>query len=177
MFKARHTRFHSACTFARPRKLKRRKPSTSLIQPFGAYEREVIAERIRDKVAAAKRRGKYCGGPAILGYDVDREQKKLLVNPEEARLVQHIFRRFTELASAKSLAAELNEQGYRTKSWTTKKENIGQGAPGIPATSTACSATAPIGARWSTRGRATPESMRPSFPRDCGRRFRRCSRM
>ena len=88
---------------------------------FAQYEREVIAERIRDKVAATKRRGKYCGGPAILGYDVDREQKKLLVNPEEARLVQHIFRRYTQLAAAKSLAAELNKQGYRTKSWTTKK--------------------------------------------------------
>ena len=59
---------------------------------FAQYEREVIAERIRDKVAAAKRRGKYCGGPAILGYDVDREKKKLLVNPEEAPLIQHIYR-------------------------------------------------------------------------------------
>ena len=88
---------------------------------FAQYEREVIAERIRDKVAATKRRGKYCGGPAILGYDVDREQKKLLVDPEEAQLVKHIFRRFTQLGSAKSLAAELNEQGYRTKSWTTRK--------------------------------------------------------
>ena len=88
---------------------------------FAQYEREVIAERIRDKVAATKRRGKYCGGPAILGYDVDREQKKLLVNPEESPLVKHIFRRFTQLGAAKSLAAELNKQGYRTKSWTTKK--------------------------------------------------------
>ena len=88
---------------------------------FAQYEREVIAERIRDKVTAAKRRGKYCGGPAILGYDVDREQKKLIANPDEAPLVQHIFRRFTQLSSAKELAAELNEQGYRTKSWTTKK--------------------------------------------------------
>ena len=43
---------------------------------FAQYEREVIAERIRDKVAAAKRRGKYCGGPAILGYDVDRERQE-----------------------------------------------------------------------------------------------------
>ncbi len=96
---------------------------------FAQYEREVIAERIRDKVAAAKRRGKYCGGPAILGYDVDREQKKLRVNAEEAPLVQHIFRRFTQLASSKSLAAELNEQGYHTKSWTTKK---GKHRPGSP---------------------------------------------
>jgi site-specific DNA recombinase len=88
---------------------------------FAQYEREVIAERIRDKVAAAKRRGKYCGGPAILGYDVDRENKKLLINPDEAPLVQHIFRRFTQLASARKLARELNEQGYKTKSWVTKK--------------------------------------------------------
>ena len=96
---------------------------------FAQYEREVIAERIRDKVAAAKRRGKYCGGPAILGYDVDREQKRLLVNPEEAPLVKHIFKRYTQLGSAKALAAELNEQGYHTKSWTTKK---GKHRPGSP---------------------------------------------
>ena len=80
-------------------------------------------------VAAAKRRGKYCGGPAILGYDVDPERKKLLVNPEEAPLVKHIFRRFTQLASAKALAAELNEQGYHTKSWTTKKGTHRPGSP------------------------------------------------
>ena len=80
-------------------------------------------------MAAAKRRGKYCGGPAILGYDVDRERKKLLVNLVEAPRVQHIFRRFTQLASAKSLAAELNEQGYRTKSWTTKKGKHRSGRP------------------------------------------------
>ena len=96
---------------------------------FAQYEREVIAERIRDKVAAAKRRGKYCGGPAILGYDVDRERKELLVNPEEAPLVKHIFKRFTQLGSAKALAAELNEQGYHTKSWTTKKGNHRPGSP------------------------------------------------
>ena len=60
---------------------------------------------------------------------MDRERKKLLVNPEEASLVKHIFRRFTQLGSAKALAAELNEQGYSTKSWTTKK---GKHRPGSP---------------------------------------------
>ena len=60
---------------------------------------------------------------------MDREHKKLRVNPEEAPLVQHIFRRYTQLASAKALAAEFNEQGYRTKSWTTKK---GKHRPGSP---------------------------------------------
>ena len=101
----------------------------SILITFAQYEREVIAERIRDKVAAAKRRGKYCGGPAILGYDVDRERKKPLVNPEEALLVKHIFRRFTQLASARAVAAELNRQGYRTKSWTTKKGKHRSGRP------------------------------------------------
>jgi len=95
---------------------------------FAQYEREVIAERIRDKVAAAKRRGKYCGGVPILGYDVDRDNKKLLVNPDEARTVQYIFRRFIQIGSAKKLGQELNEQGYRTKAWTTKKGKVREGS-------------------------------------------------
>jgi len=93
----------------------------NILMTFAQYEREVIAERIRDKVAAAKRRGKYCGGVAILGYDVDREIKKLIVNHEEAKVVQYIFRRFIQLGSAKKMGQELNSQGYRTKAWTTKK--------------------------------------------------------
>ena len=96
---------------------------------FAQYEREVIAERIRDKVAAAKRRGKYCGGPAILGYDVDPERKKLPRQSRGSVAGQTHLRRYTQLASAKALAAELNEQGYRTKSWTTKK---GKHRPGSP---------------------------------------------
>jgi site-specific DNA recombinase len=99
----------------------------NVLMTFAQYEREVIAERIRDKVAATKRRGKYCGGVPILGYDVDRENKKLIVNREEAKVVQYIFRRFIQLGSAKNLGKELNEQGYRTKSWTTKKGRVRKG--------------------------------------------------
>jgi site-specific DNA recombinase len=99
----------------------------NVLMTFAQYEREVIAERIRDKVAAAKRRGKYCGGVPILGYDVDRESKKIVVNPEEAKVVQYIFRRFIQLGSAKNMGRELNEQGYRTKSWTTKKGKVRKG--------------------------------------------------
>jgi site-specific DNA recombinase len=99
----------------------------NVLMTFAQYEREVITERIRDKVAAAKRRGKYCGGVPILGYDVDRESKKIIVNPEEAKVVQYIFRRFIQLGSAKSMGRELNEQGYRTKSWTTKKGKVRKG--------------------------------------------------
>ena len=100
----------------------------NILMTFAQYEREVIAERIRDKVAAAKRRGKYCGGVAILGYDVDREVKKLIVNHEEAKTVQYIFRRFLQLGSAKKMGQELNSQGYRTKAWTTKKGKERKGA-------------------------------------------------
>jgi len=88
---------------------------------FAQYEREVIGERIRDKVAAAKRRGKYCGGPAVLGYDADRDNKKLHINDTEASLVKFIFGRYIQAGSAKEVARELNVQGYKTKSWITNK--------------------------------------------------------
>ena len=93
----------------------------SILITFAQYEREVIAERIRDKVGAARRRGMYCGGRTILGYDLDKHQKKLRVNLDEARLVNQIFRRFSLLGSVRAVAAELNEQEYRTKSWTSVK--------------------------------------------------------
>lgn len=93
----------------------------NILMTFAQYEREATAERIRDKIAGAKRRGKYCGGMPVYGYDVDREQKKLVVNEQEAGVVKYIFRRYAEHGSAKRLCRELNEQGYRTKSWVTKK--------------------------------------------------------
>jgi len=93
----------------------------NLLMTFASYEREVIAERIRDKVAASKRRGKYMGGVPPLGYDVDRKMKKLIVNTEEAALVRFIFRQYLQLRSAMALIKELNGKGLTTKSWTTKK--------------------------------------------------------
>jgi DNA invertase Pin-like site-specific DNA recombinase len=88
---------------------------------FSQYEREVIAERIRDKVAAAKRRGKYMGGTPPLGYDVDRAAKRLVVNEREAELVRQVFRRFLELRSTLAVARELNAAGTQSKSWVTQK--------------------------------------------------------
>ncbi|MFO8011907.1 MAG: recombinase family protein [Phycisphaerae bacterium] len=101
----------------------------NVLLSFAQFERETIAERIRDKVAAAKRRGKYTGGPPILGYDVDRDAKRLVVNSEEADLVRRIFRRFLVLRSTLKVAQELNRRGHRTKSWTTKKGTVRQGRP------------------------------------------------
>jgi len=101
----------------------------NILLSFAQFEREVCAERIRDKIAAEKRRGRYLGGVPPLGYDVDRERKLLLVNPEEAALVRLIFRRFLQLGSVVALIKELNEKGHTTKSWTTKKGKV---RPGVP---------------------------------------------
>ena len=101
----------------------------NILLSFAQFEREIIGERIRDKVAASKKKGKYTGGMPILGYDVDRVVKKLVVNADEAKLVRHIFKRFTQLQSATLLAKELNKQGHTTKSWTTLKGKVRAGKP------------------------------------------------
>ena len=101
----------------------------NILLSFAQFEREIIGERIRDKVAATRRKGKYIGGPPVLGYDVDRERKRLVVNPEEADLVRLIFARFVEDRSTTQLAAELNAASYTTKSWVTKKGIARAGVP------------------------------------------------
>ncbi len=92
----------------------------NILLSFAQFEREIIGERIRDKVAAAKRKGKFTGGTPPLGYDVHPEETRLIVNPEEAKTVRHIFRRFTETGSPLTIAAELNKKGITTKAWKTK---------------------------------------------------------
>jgi site-specific DNA recombinase len=101
----------------------------NILLSFAQFEREIIGERIRDKVAATKRKGKYTGGPPVLGYDVDRGRKRLVVNPGEAALVQRIFSDFIETGSTTTLAQALNAEGYTTKSWTTKKGKHRSGTP------------------------------------------------
>jgi DNA invertase Pin-like site-specific DNA recombinase len=101
----------------------------NILLSFAQFEREIIGERIRDKVAATKRKGKYTGGPPVLGYDVDRERKRLVVNPKEAELVRAIFAGFIQAGSTTLLAQELNAQGHTTKSWTTKKGVTRAGTP------------------------------------------------
>jgi site-specific DNA recombinase len=88
---------------------------------FAQYEREIIAERIRDKVAAAKKRGKNCGGFPILGYDSDPTTKRLIINEQEAEIVRFVFKSYLKLGSAKAVSTELERKGFRGKSWTTKK--------------------------------------------------------
>lgn len=94
----------------------------NILLSFAQFEREIIGERIRDKIAAAKKKGKYTGGHPILGYDSIKA--KLYVNADEAKTVQHIFRRFLILRSPMNLARELNAKGIKGKSWTSAKGKV-----------------------------------------------------
>ncbi len=85
----------------------------NMLLSFAQFEREVTGERIRDKIAASKKKGMWMGGPVPLGYEV--RDRKLVVKPDEAHQVRHIMRRYLALGSVPVLAVELNAQGYRTK--------------------------------------------------------------
>jgi site-specific DNA recombinase len=101
----------------------------NILLSFAQFEREVITERIRDKIAAEKRRGRWVGGVPPLGYDVDREHRRLVVNVDQAAVVRYIFRRFLQLPSVVALVRELEAKGYKTKSWTTQKGKVKDGRP------------------------------------------------
>jgi site-specific DNA recombinase len=91
----------------------------NVLLSFAQFEREMISERTRDKIAAARRKGKWSGGMPILGYTVVKT--KLVVNPVEAEQVRQIFAMYLERRSLLAVVQELNARGWRTKCWTTKK--------------------------------------------------------
>ncbi len=68
----------------------------NVLLSFAQFEREIIAERTRDKIAAARRKGKWSGGLPVLGYDVDPKGSKLIVNEDEAVQVRAIFALYLE---------------------------------------------------------------------------------
>ena len=90
----------------------------NILLSFAQFEREIIAERVKDKMSAARRKGKWVGGSLILGYDLDREARKLIVNPSEAKQVRAIFDLYIEKKSLLVTAAELNRRGWPRKTWT-----------------------------------------------------------
>lgn len=94
----------------------------NVLLSFAQFEREVTGERIRDKIAASKKKGMWMGGPIPLGYDL--EDRKLIVNAHEAETVRHLFQRYTELRSLRQLVDELAVQGYCTKKRTYKDGRI-----------------------------------------------------
>ena len=85
----------------------------NILLSFAQFEREVIGERIRDKIAASRKRGMWMGGFVPLGYEV--RDRKLVINDAEAATVRMIFQRFVEVGSATALARALAAEGVRTR--------------------------------------------------------------
>ena len=99
----------------------------NVLLSFAQFEREVTAERIRDKVAASKRKGMRMGGPVPLGYMV--RDKKLVPHPEEADTVRLIFRRYMELGCLSALLESLAQQGIVTKRSARRNGSTRGGIP------------------------------------------------
>ncbi len=85
----------------------------NILLSFAQFEREIISERTRDKIAAARRKGKWAGGRPVLGYDLGKS--RLVVRPDEAEQVREIFKTYLEKRSLIATAATLNERGWKTK--------------------------------------------------------------
>ena len=89
----------------------------NVLLSFAQFEREVIGERIRDKIAASKRKGMWMGGVPPLGYRV--QESKLVIIDSEAEIVRSIFRLYAELGSVRLLKEELDARRIKSKSWTS----------------------------------------------------------
>ncbi|HQI27049.1 MAG TPA: recombinase family protein [Sedimentisphaerales bacterium] len=101
----------------------------NILLSFAQFEREIIAERTRDKMSAARRKGKWMGGGLVLGYDVAPRGGRLVVNEEEAAQVRAIYELYLEHRSLIPVVRELDRRGWRNKRWITKKGNERGGAP------------------------------------------------
>jgi len=99
----------------------------NILLSFAQFERELSAERVRDKVAASRRKGKWTGGTVPLGYDA--KDKKLVINKAEAETVRTIFGLYLELGSFSKLVAELDRRKIVTKRRNTKVAKYRGGIP------------------------------------------------
>jgi len=98
----------------------------NVLLSFAQFEREVSGERIRDKVAASKKKGMWMGGCPPLGYDI--KERQLIINEEEAKTVQHVFDSYLELRTVFRLKEYLDKKDIRSKSWVsvTGRKHIGK---------------------------------------------------
>ncbi len=98
----------------------------NILLSFAQFEREVTGERIRDKIAAAKKKGMWMGGVPTIGYDVVNRQ--LVINPGEAAVVRRMFEQMLTLGSPTQIATRLSDEGITTKAWTTQDGRVRIGA-------------------------------------------------
>lgn len=93
----------------------------NILLSFAQFEREIISERTRDKMSAARKKGKWIGGKPFLGYDIAPEGRSLIVNEVEAERVRAIFQLYLEIQSLSLTVEKLNRRGWTMKRWTTQK--------------------------------------------------------
>ncbi len=91
----------------------------NILLSFAQFEREIIAERTKDKMSASRKKGKWVGGIPFLGYDIASGGGRLVVNQREAEMVRAIFKLYIATESMTLVLKHLNERNWRTKEWTT----------------------------------------------------------
>jgi DNA invertase Pin-like site-specific DNA recombinase len=96
-----------------------------MIMSFAQYERELASERVRDKIGASKKKGMWMGGNPPLGYDID--DKKLIINEKEAKIITALFNKFIETESVTETARDLNLSGFTTKIRISGKGRLQKG--------------------------------------------------
>ena len=99
----------------------------ALLMSFAVFERDMISERTRDKMGAARKKGKWTGGYIPLGYELDGETHRLVIHPQEAKTVQRMFRLYLDNSSVLQTAGSLNAEGLKTKPRAGKRPH--QGGP------------------------------------------------
>ncbi|MCS3481930.1 DNA invertase Pin-like site-specific DNA recombinase [Bradyrhizobium elkanii] len=99
----------------------------NVLLSFAQFERELASERVRDKVAASRKKGKWTGGTVPLGYEA--KNRKLVIDKAEAETVRTIFRLYLELRSFGKLVAELDRRKIVTKRRDTKVPKYRGGIP------------------------------------------------
>ena len=87
----------------------------NILLSFAQFEREIISERTKDKMGAARKKGKWLGGRPAIGYDTDRDKQKLVINPKEAESIRFIFETYIKEKSVMSLLNIIREKGITTK--------------------------------------------------------------
>jgi site-specific DNA recombinase len=101
----------------------------NILLSFAQFERQIIGERTRDKIHAARRRGRWTGGFVPLGFDLAPEGGRLVLNIDEAGQVRAIYDLYHEQRSLLAVAQELDRRGWRRKSWMTRDGRAREGRP------------------------------------------------
>jgi site-specific DNA recombinase len=101
----------------------------NILLSFAQFEREIISERTRDKMSAARRKGKWIGGHPVLGYDIDSKGGRIVVNPGEAEQVRTLFGLYLAKGSTLPVLQETQRVGLVSKRWTTEDGKVRGGKP------------------------------------------------